>query len=363
MRGHRSSFVSILALVAVLLAGCEREAPEPKLAPAQQLARGREIYGRMCAVCHGDNGEGYKADGAPRLAQPEFLASAGDDFLRRAIRNGRAGTTMSAWGSERGGPLSPADVDAVVRFMHVWKTDTPVAMDDSPPAGNAVIGGLVFKQHCEECHGERGVGGPNLHIGDPGFLLSASDGFLRLAIRNGRPGTPMAAFEHLGQEHIEALVALMRTWALPHIAGAGEAVTPQPVVRPPPLPLGPVPLNPNGEPPTDFKAHPEATSVDVVKAALDRGERFAILDARPPPAYTHEHIAGAVSVPFYDPTPYFDALPKDAWLVCYCSCPHAESGKLAQKLVEKGFTKVTVLDEGLGVWKDREYPTHKGETP
>jgi len=69
-----------------------------------------------------------------------------------------------------------------------------------------------------------------------------------------------------------------------------------------------------------------------------------------------EHIAGAVSVPFYDPSPYFAALPKDTWLVCYCACPHAESGQLAQQLGAQGFTKVAVLDEGLGVWKARGYP-------
>jgi hypothetical protein len=43
--------------------------------------------------------------------------------------------------------------------------------------------------------------------------------------------------------------------------------------------------------------------------------------------------------------------------------PHAESGELARKLVEAGFTKVTVLDEGLGVWKQRNYPTRTGDKP
>ena len=90
---------------------------------------------------------------------------------------------------------------------------------------------------------------------------------------------------------------------------------------------------------------------------------MAVLDARAPSDYLNEHIAGAVSVPFYDPEPYMDRLPKDAWLVCYCACPHAESGALAQKLVAKGFTKVTVLDEGLCVWKARNYPTRRGVDP
>jgi cytochrome c oxidase cbb3-type subunit 3/ubiquinol-cytochrome c reductase cytochrome c subunit len=108
---------------------------------------------------------------------------------------------------------------------------------------------------------------------------------------------------------------------------------------------------------------PLTTSADSIKAQFDRGARMAVLDARTPSDYVNEHIAGAVSVPFYDPDPYMTQLPKDAWIVAYCSCPHAESGTLAQKLQAKGFTKVTVLDEGLGVWKARKYPTQTGIDP
>ena len=51
---------------------------------------------------------------------------------------------------------------------------------------------------------------------------------------------------------------------------------------------------------------------------------------------------------------------KNVWLVSYCACPHAESMSLAQKLKDAGFTKVTVLDEGLGYWKSKNYGTHSG---
>jgi cytochrome c oxidase cbb3-type subunit 3/ubiquinol-cytochrome c reductase cytochrome c subunit len=101
----------------------------------------------------------------------------------------------------------------------------------------------------------------------------------------------------------------------------------------------------------------------VIKHELEHGAKMAILDARAPSDYTNEHIAGAVSVPFYEPEPYFPNLPRDAWLVAYCSCPHAESGTLAQKLVSAGFKKVTVLDEGLGYWKKQGYATHTGIDP
>ena len=82
-----------------------------------------------------------------------------------------------------------------------------------------------------------------------------------------------------------------------------------------------------------------------------------------PSDYEQEHIAGAYNVPFYDPAPYLDKLPKSTWLVAYCGCPHAESGNLARALLNAGFDQVTVLDEGLWVWKERGHPMRKGREP
>jgi len=332
----------------------------PQLALNADQRQGRDLYARMCAVCHGRQGEGYAADQAPALAQPDFLASVSDQFLRSAIANGRAGTTMSAWSTVRGGPLAPRNVDALIAFLDARGTRTRATLDERSDTGNAVRGAEVYARECQRCHGARGTGGPNVHIGDPELLAGATNGFLRHAIGAGRPGTPMPPFAALlADGAIDDVVALLRSWQ----AHASSVARYAPPARPLPLPLGPVPLNPRGPEPAGFRAQPATTGADAVKAQLDRGARMALLDARAPSDYLGEHIAGAVSVPFYDPEPYISQLPKDAWLVCYCACPHAESGQLAQKLVQKGFTKVTVLDEGLGVWKGRKYPTHTGVDP
>jgi len=322
--------------------------PPPTLSP--EALRGGELYGRMCAVCHGPAGEGYAADQAPRLAQPDFLSSVSDDYLREAITNGRRNTTMSAWARLRGGPLKPEDIDAVVLFIRSWQQRPSLRLDEKPLKGDAQKGAELFDAQCAKCHGSRGVGGPQLQIAGAELLGSASDGFLRAAIQHGRPGTPMPAFgSTLSPQQIEDVIAALRTFQPSNPEGRAA-------VGPPPLPLGPVPLNPKGPEPEGFKFYSEMTPADVIHAQLERGARFAILDARAPSDYLHEHITGAVSVPFYDPAPYFTALPKDTWLVCYCGCPHAESGQLAQKLRDQGFKKVAVLDEGLGVWKVRGYP-------
>ncbi|HEY5145218.1 MAG TPA: c-type cytochrome [Polyangiaceae bacterium] len=329
------------------------------VAPTVPERRGAQLYARMCVVCHGAEGRGYAADQAPALGNQNFLASVTDEFLRNAILNGRTGSTMSAWSRGHGGPLGNPDADAILAFLHAWSDRPRAVLDEGPLAGDASRGAGLFARECERCHGPQGTGGLFMHIGNVDLLSTASNGFLRYAIRNGRPGTAMPAFEAtLGDSAIDDVIALMRSWQ------ARLATVPRPTApKPPPMPLGPVPLNPHGPEPVGFRTTPQATPADMIKAQLDRGAKMALLDARAPSDYLNEHIAGAVSVPFYDPDPYVAQLPKGAWLVCYCACPHAESGTLAQKLAAKGFTKVTVLDEGLGVWKARKYPTHTGLDP
>ncbi|MEO8604174.1 MAG: c-type cytochrome [bacterium] len=354
----RAAVVAGLGL-AFVLSGRRAEAkpaaptPAPTLDP--EAIRGGEFYGRMCAVCHGAAGEGYAADQAPRLAQAEFLSSVSDEYLRVAITEGRRDTTMSAWARIKGGPLKPEDINAVVLFIRSWQKGPSVKLDERPLKGDAAVGAQLFDTHCGSCHGPQGVGGPQMHIAGAQLLASASDGFLRAAIRRGRPGTAMPAFEtKLSAQGVDDVIAALRGFQ----PADHEA---QVATRPPPLPLGPVPLNPQGPEPRGFKQYSEMTPADVIHTELAAGARFVILDARAPSDFLREHIAGAVSVPFYDPSPYFEGLPKDTWLVCYCACPHAESGQLAQQLGAHGFTKVAVLDEGLGVWKARGYPVTTGD--
>jgi cytochrome c oxidase cbb3-type subunit 3/ubiquinol-cytochrome c reductase cytochrome c subunit len=312
----------------------------------------------MCSVCHGKGGEGYKADQAPALRHRAFLGSVTDMYLRDAIRQGRTGTTMSAWGKAQGGPLSPKDVGDVVEFMRIWEHWPKPPLDESFLRGDATRGADIFKKECAGCHGARGTGGPNVSIGNTALLGDASNGFLRYAITEGRPGTAMPAFgDKLKQPGVDDVVAFLRSL----VPRPNPVAEPLPKVDP--IPLGPVPLNPKGSEPAGFKPSPSTTPADVIHAQLALGARMAILDARAPSDYMTSHIKGAVSVPFYDPDQYVPLLPKSSWIVCYCACPHAESGQLAQKLVAKGFTKVTVLDEGLGVWRSKGYPTSTGRDP
>lgn len=354
---HLRRFLSGAFLFVTCIAGGSLECHHAELSATE--AHGRDVYGRMCSVCHGPRGEGYKADQAPGIGRLAFLEAATDASLRAAILDGRFGTTMSAWSTSRGGPLTPADADSIVGFLRTLHRSTKPLLDEGPLYGDIRRGQAIYDRECKSCHGEKGVGGPNVHVGGREILATSSNGFLRHAVREGRPGTAMPAFaQKLGKQGVDDVLFLLRSYQTP------PTPPPQlPPSRPPPLPLGEVPMNPHGPEPRGFKAHPDKTPADVIKAELDRHARLAILDARAPSDYTTEHITGAVSVPFYDPTPYFGKLPKDTWLIAYCSCPAAESGMLADALVKGGFKKVTVLAEGIGYWRSKNYGTSKGTEP
>jgi mono/diheme cytochrome c family protein/rhodanese-related sulfurtransferase len=353
----RSNRIGLLALVLLALCGCQSRRQMAQ--NLERVSRGGEIYRRMCAVCHGADGQGYAADRAPRLNGQEFLRSITDESLRAAIASGRSGTTMSAWGVVHGGPLGPGDLEVLVAFIRLWQRPGPrPVLDESPIAGDPARGAETFDHTCARCHGAHGTSGPEVHVGSSDFLSTVSNGYLRYAIGGGRSRTPMPSFaSSLGPKGIDDVLALLRSWQ-----SASPPQPQPPAAKPPPLPLGPVPLNPRGPEPAGFRPG-TTTPADAVKAALSKGARMALLDARAPSDYINEHIAGAVSVPFYDPAPYLPRLPKDIWYVCYCACPHAESGQLASKLGAAGYKKVTILDEGLGVWRARGYGTRTGMQP
>jgi len=343
----------LLVAATLFLGAAAHDACDSTTDTRSNVPDGARLYANTCALCHGDKGQGYVADNATALANPTFLATASDTFLRWSIARGRPGSTMSAWDIAHGGPYDDLAIDAIAGFIRAWQTTPTVDLSGVSVTGDATLGAPVYAQKCASCHGPTGNEGPNTRLGNAELLVIASDAFLRYAIVHGRPGTTMPAFEQeLTATEIDDVVALLRGWEKPVVMGD----------VPIPGTLGPIVLNPAGPEPA-FVLGNRYTPVDTVKQELDRGAAMGFLDARAPSDYTAGHIAGANDVPFYEAADYLFALPRDKWLVCYCACPHAESGKLADTLLANGFTKVTVLDEGFFVWRDRGYPVHTGTGP
>lgn len=89
----------------------------------------------------------------------------------------------------------------------------------------------------------------------------------------------------------------------------------------------------------------------------EAGQSVVFIDARPQLDYEFGHIPDAINVPYFNVEAYADELSKDDWLIVYCECPHAEAVQAADALTGKfGFTKVKVIDEGLGGWTDLGRP-------
>lgn len=333
--------------------------PSAAAAPDPVAQRGAELYGRYCALCHGASGEGYAADDAPALAAQEWLRSASDDFITAAIAQGRPGTAMSAWHQRRGGPLGSPEIDAILRHLRSWQREPRARVDQVRVRGERARGQVVYAERCASCHGERGEGVDAISLANPTLLSTASDGFLQYAIRNGRTGTRMPAFaDQLTRQQIDDVITFVRSF--------GEQAA-----EPPPEPEQPVELpvlsemelvvNPRG-PRARLTLRDEryVPSADV-KRELDRGARMILIDARATSDWLQSRIPGAIPVPYYELSAILEQLPRDGtWMIAYCGCPHAASGRVVDALREQGFTNTAVLDEGIHFWEQQGYPTASG---
>ena len=111
----------------------------------------------------------------------------------------------------------------------------------------------------------------------------------------------------------------------------------------------------------DAKKRIRETNVDEVKARLDRGEKFALIDVREESEYGKDHLPGAIHlgkgvierdieqrVP--DPkTP----------VVLYCGGGF-RSALSADNLQKMGYTNVLSMDGGVRGWREKGLPMEKG---
>lgn len=339
-----------VVLAGLAVTGCGDGALE------EDHSQGAAAYAKYCALCHGDKGQGYQADSANALTNQSFLSSVSDEFLRDGIARGRPGTPMSGWGKAYGGPLDDGDVQAIIGWLRSQQFAPNRTFSAAKiTSGSVDRGKIVYAMECAGCHGLTGKGGPYMTVNHPVFLAGVSDHWLRDVIAKGRPGTPMPGFGGIVEpHHLDDLVALLRSWQLP--------VSDAPVQLPP-AKLPPALLNPGGPPPAFAAQSGRYVSASDVKAALDTKAELVLVDARPAGDYPAFHLPGAVSIPFYQAELLGPQLPKDAWTVTYCACPHAESTALAVALEKQGHPHVRVLDEGILYWKKVGFPLHTGVDP
>ena len=74
-------------------------------------------------------------------------------------------------------------------------------------------GEQLYNQNCSVCHQADAIGKPGFapSLTNPELLSIASDQFFESTIRDGRTGTGMPPFSHLGRKKVKAIVAFLRS--------------------------------------------------------------------------------------------------------------------------------------------------------
>lgn len=107
----------------------------------------------------------------------------------------------------------------------------------------------------------------------------------------------------------------------------------------------------------DARARVRETTVDQVKARLDKGDVFHLIDVREESEFAKDHLPGAVhlgkgvierDIEQRIPDPA-------AELVLYCGGGF-RSALAADNLQKMGYTNVTSMDGGVRDWRQKGYP-------
>ena len=104
----------------------------------------------------------------------------------------------------------------------------------------------------------------------------------------------------------------------------------------------------------------EISNVALAKKLYDSQE-FVFVDARSRDDYDEGHISGAVSLPVgqFDEKieAFLEQHPSENAIITYCSGRTCEdSHKLAQLLLEFGYTEINVFIDGFPGWEAEGYP-------
>ncbi|TMQ33133.1 MAG: sulfurtransferase [Planctomycetota bacterium] len=111
----------------------------------------------------------------------------------------------------------------------------------------------------------------------------------------------------------------------------------------------------------DAKTRIREVTVDQVKAKLDGGEKFNLVDVREESEWAKDHVAGATYMgKGVIERDIEERLPdKKSEIVLYCGGGF-RSALVADNLQKMGYTNVFSMDGGIRDWRERKYPLTSG---
>lgn len=116
--------------------------------------KGKILYQKHCARCHGENGGPQK--GIRAINSKNYLKSVDDTILYKIIERGIPRTGMVALGDKEGGPLNPEQINQLVAFIRNWEKTAPVLPEEGPSRERPLFTQeevpYVGSASCIECH-------------------------------------------------------------------------------------------------------------------------------------------------------------------------------------------------------------------
>ena len=111
----------------------------------------------------------------------------------------------------------------------------------------------------------------------------------------------------------------------------------------------------------DARARVKELTVDDVKAMLDRGEKFLLVDVREESEFARDHLPGAIHMGKGVIERDIEQRVADtsAKLVLYCGGGF-RSALAADNLQKMGYSNVISMDGGIRVWREKQYPLTTG---
>ena len=107
----------------------------------------------------------------------------------------------------------------------------------------------------------------------------------------------------------------------------------------------------------EAKKHIQETTVDEVKARLDRGEKFLLIDVREDNEYAKDHLPGALHLGKGIIERDIEARVPDlnTLMILYCGGGF-RSALAADNLKKMGYTQVISMDGGIRGWREKGFP-------